>query len=302
MCDNQLWRTLTFVHLFLFANPQNTNMTTKAIEETPWVDAWIRWEKNSMAVYNCDNDDQDAVDDEDEELPQPTESYTFTYPNSNGSGEVEDIRIRLRGYRTDSQEIWKSTGLTLWQSSHHLCQYLLNHLELFQDASNTNMRILEVGSGLGRCGLLAHHLSRDKATTVLTDGDIYTLKQLRQNIRDNTTEEDENILCRQLLWGEKYAETFLLQQPEEKRKFDIILGSDLIYAKSVIGPLFETVRVLLSAKVESKFLMAHCSRRKGNEVDVCMFLDVAEKEGFQHEVLIEDGDISVFAFHRKVNS
>lgn len=63
-------------------------------------------------------------------------------------------------------------------------------LLLLQDENNTNLRVLEVGLGLGQCGLLAHSLSHDNATTVLTDGDTNTLKQLRHNVSINTSAGD----------------------------------------------------------------------------------------------------------------
>jgi len=172
-------------------------------------------------------------------------------------------------------------------------------LDSTNNRTTNKLRVLEVGSGLGRCGLLAHQLSDGNATTILTDGDTDTLKQLRRNIKNNTPEEDNAISCRQLLWGEEHAKIFLKE--EEGCKFDLILGSDLIYVTSVIRPLFETVRVLLSTTIisGSKFLMAHCARREGNEVDLSMVLDVATQEGFVYEALMEDDDISVFCFKLK---
>lgn len=247
-----------------------------------------------MEVY--DNDGDCVGDDDDEELPPPTESYVFTYPNP---ATECDIKLELKGYHDDSEQTWNSTGLTLWRSSHHLCQYLVSESEMLQDTSTNDLRILEVGSGLGRCGLLAHHLSHENATTILSDGDTDTLKQLRQNVKSNTKDDEGNISCKQLLWGEKHAKDYLSQQPEEESKFDIILGSDLIYVQQVIRPLFETVRVLLSDKDGSKFLMAHCARREGNEVELQMVFDVADEEGFSSEVLIQDDDISVFSFRSK---
>ena len=51
--------------------------------------------------------------------------------------------------------------------------------------------------------------------------------------------------------------------------------------------------------------MAHCSRRKGNEVDLSTVFDVADEFGFDKEILLEDSeDISIFAFtfkHIEVN-
>jgi len=303
-------------------------VTTTPLKETQWLDAWVRWEKNPST---------DALDDDvdDEELPPPTERFIFTYPNpaktttstsddnnnnkdTNGQTNIDKdvIELQLDGFPSDSEQTWNSTGLTLWKSSHHLCQHLVS-----TEAANTlqnskrypNLRILEVGSGLGRCGLLAHRLSHEGVTTILTDGDTDALKMLRQNVENNTIkaygdnddhDRGNNISCRQLLWGEEHAENFLTQQPSEgasklSAKFDIILGSDLIYVQSVIRPLFETVRVLLSDEAESKFLMAHCARREGNEVDLPMVFDGAEAEGFGWDVLIEEDDISVFCFKRK---
>ena len=138
----------------------------------------------------------------------------------------------------------------------------------------------------------------------MTDGDTDVLKLLRENIESNTEAKDDRISCQQLLWGEEHATTFLSQQPEE-RKFDIILGSDLIYVNSVIKPLFESVRILLRDRKDCKFIMAHCSRRKGNEVDLSTVSKVADEFGFNKEILLEDSeDISIFAFtfkHIEVN-
>ena len=183
-----------------------------AAKEEIWVDAWIRWERNSKC-NNIEDEDEEG-DNHLDELPPPTECYTFTYPNPADEG--SDIKLELEGFGSDSEQTWNSTGLTLWRSSDHLCQYLVSEHKLLQ--SINDLRILEVGSGLGRCGLLAHHLShKDSATTVLTDGDTDTLKQLRENVKNNTKDDDNNISCKQLLWGEEHAKKFLSQQPEERK-------------------------------------------------------------------------------------
>ena len=138
----------------------------------------------------------------------------------------------------------------------------------------------------------------------MTDGDTDVLKLLRSNIENNIKIKDDSVSCQQLLWGKEHATTFLSQQTEE-RKFDIILGSDLIYVNSVIKPLFESVRILLRDRKDCKFIMAHCSRRKGNEVDLSTVFNVADEFGFNKEILLEDSeDISIFAFtfkHIEVN-
>lgn len=66
--------------------------------------------------------------------------------------------------------------------------------------------------------------------------------------------------------------------------------TDLLYVNSVIRPLFETVCILLDDTEDSKFLMAHCSRREGNEVELSSVLDIAGEEGFGNEILLEEDD------------
>ena len=43
--------------------------------------------------------------------------------------------------------------------------------------------ILELGSGLGLCGILSEHLTDEKASIRMTDGDTDTLAHLRSNIQ-----------------------------------------------------------------------------------------------------------------------
>ena len=261
-------------------------------DEATWVDAWVRWERNSMAVYN---DDEGVDQDEDDQpLPPPTECHRFTYP---AAKDGEDIVIELKGFESESEQIWNSTGLTLWRSSQYLCDYLVENVKMLQDK-----RILELGSGLGRCGILASKLvddSKESSSAVyLTDGDSDTLLQLRANIELNGPLP---IRCHQLLWGTETATTFLKRHASDE-PFDIIFGSDLIYVEKVISPLFDTVETLLGTKPNSKFIMAHCCRRQGNEVDLDMVLAAAKEAGFEHTVAKEEDDIFVFVFERRKDS
>ena len=149
--------------------------------EIPWVDAWVRWERNSKTEV-----DDDDVDD-DEELPPSTERYTFTYPTN---GNDDDINLDIKGFADDSEQIWNSTGLALWRSSRHLCQYLVSEeCKILIDAKS----VLELGSGLGRCGLLAHHLTNDNATTVLTDGDTFRQEEKQKMNKTKTLSSGPNM-------------------------------------------------------------------------------------------------------------
>jgi len=244
-----------------------------------------------MAVYN---DGDEAQNEEDQPLPPPTERHQFTYPNEGG----DDICIALKGFESDSEQTWNSTGLTLWRSSQYLCDYLVDNAQNLRDK-----RILELGSGLGRSGILASKLlgdsSKDDSSIYLTDGDSDTLLQLRANIELNGPLPA--IRCHQLLWGSETAQTFLKRHASDG-SFDIIFGSDLIYVEKVISPLFDTVQALLSTGPNARFVMAHCCRRQGNEVDLEMVLAAANRAGFEHSVAKEEDDIFVFVFQRRKDS
>ena len=45
-------------------------------KETPWIDAWIRWERDSKDTINSSDDDDD---EEEQQYDTPTKSFSFTY-------------------------------------------------------------------------------------------------------------------------------------------------------------------------------------------------------------------------------
>ena len=135
--------------------------------------------------------------------------------------------LTLQGYPSESEQIWNSTGLTLWPCSQYLCDYLCHNLhhkiilgrDILDGTNNNNIKrnnnnkdscitVVELGSGLGRCGLLVHYLLRrlvcddnnknnhtatPKTRIYLTDGDTDTLRQLRANVVANTTTIDQHL-------------------------------------------------------------------------------------------------------------
>ena len=230
----------------------------------------------------------------------PTEVFTSTYPQTRNN---EDVKLVLKGFRGDSDQAMLSSGLTEWQASDVLCNYLITD----NNTRKKERRLLELGSGLGKCGLLAHLLLQAKQEdglneTILTDGDTNVLKILRKNVVLNTfSDEDDNISCQQLKWGKREAKTFLSQQGHDK--FDIIIGSDLIYTNTTnLCPLFETVDVLLDDS-QGKFILAHNEK---HSVSLNWVKSAANQKNMFCEVLKQEGQIYLLCFRKlalyKVNS
>ena len=150
-------QTICFV-----APPTQREMSLAAAndKETPWIDAWIRWERDSKAQVDDSNITDDDANNDDGALSSaetvaPTETFSFRYSvpvdsdnnddatSSNSRDEqdvVETIDMELRGFPSESEQIWNSTGLTLWGSSRVLCDYLVEHPYLLRQPK----RILEV--------------------------------------------------------------------------------------------------------------------------------------------------------------
>jgi len=119
-------------------------------EETRWTDASIRWPDDKPKTYDSDEEEEDGPYMDPFKDPDPFNIFSFRFERSRSSMETDGIDINsedrfidinIRGYKTDSDEIWESTGLTLWKAAEYLCEYQVDHSELFR-----GKRILEVRS------------------------------------------------------------------------------------------------------------------------------------------------------------
>ena len=107
-----------------------------------------------------------------------------------------------------------------------------------QESSETKIRALEVGSGLGTVGL-ALATTLDNAEVMLTDCPP-AIKMLEANIESNKklVGSNVNVTAQALEWGEHKKETM--------GSFDIICGSDLLYGdESSYQPLVDTLKTLV---------------------------------------------------------
>lgn len=196
---------------------------------------------------------------------------TITTPTRN-------IEITLKGFKHEHERIFDSTGLTLWRASKLLCDFMCSNPNYIQNKS-----VLELGSGLGLCGILAYHLHA--SSVVMTDGDTDVLGELRQNVDRNlstatgrtttgtcttsvqngTDVPSKDLLpCKQLLWGDKHIKLFQqsIQKsiPNHNGSFDVIIASDVIYVDYILDDLFDTIVGFMSTTSDSKFYLAYARR------------------------------------------
>jgi len=212
--------------------------------------------------------------------------------------EFENVpKITLRGLKS----IEHSTGLALWSCCQILSGYLTENPHLVE-----KKRVLELGSGLGLCGIIAHSLGASKV--LATDGDTGVLSNLKYNLRRNcpqyiaeaTTTDTEatsvssltygdgnvassagKISCTQLIWGRDLGAF-----QEVHKRHSVIVATDVFYAPQSVKPLWQTVDELLEQ--DGMFLLSFVPHK----VSIAQVLEEADRLGFKWSCpdISEDGD------------
>eukprot|EP01112_Ceratiomyxa_fruticulosa_P014958 TRINITY_DN4345_c0_g3_i3.p1 TRINITY_DN4345_c0_g3~~TRINITY_DN4345_c0_g3_i3.p1 ORF type:complete len:174 (+),score=38.16 TRINITY_DN4345_c0_g3_i3:42-524(+) len=125
--------------------------------------------------------------------------------------------IKINGQHVSNQHTQSVTGLLLWPASHTLCNYFVKKPDIFRDQNY----VLELGSGVGLCGILSGLVSPEKTTAILTDYEESVLNLLQKNIDLNFPKESTKCKVEQLGWGnEENISTFETLYPF---KFDLII-------------------------------------------------------------------------------
>ena len=236
--------------------------------------------------------------------------------NGKDNKENREISIVIKGFKHEHERIFDSTGLTLWRASKLLCNYMCSNPQVIQ-----NKRVLEIGAGLGLCGLLAYHLHA--SSVVMTDGDTDVLAEMRHNVDQNLISDierrkhdgitanrtssmnkpsDEIIPCRQLLWGKKHIASFkkyiVDNMNNDDGSFDIIIASDVIYVEYILDDLFETIVGMLSSSQDSKFILAYARRA----VDISLVFECATKHGLIWIAPEETEGVYIFSRDENISS
>lgn len=107
------------------------NSTTSEYKEEPWTDDAIRWKDSNWRRCCADSEIGESV--EDPFRPDPHAQFTWQ------SESDASIKITLQGYTYESDQTWRSTGLTLWDAAQTLAEHLVSSLQ-----TTSGQRILEV--------------------------------------------------------------------------------------------------------------------------------------------------------------
>lgn len=190
-------------------------------------------------------------------------------------------RLALHGHAAYTH----STGLTVWKGAEVLADYLVAHGRV------RGQRVVELGAGLGLCGLAAYHLGA--AAVYLTDGDVQVLEQLRRNMAQNTGTQTDNdtscpprtMACPQLIWGTAPAKDFLRVHGAA----DVILAADCLYMAPSVEPFFQTVHALLA----SDGRLLYCNLCATQAPDI-LLERTAAKYGFGQTVSPHDDRVYIF--------
>ena len=169
----------------------------------------------------------------------------------------------------------------------------LGTIVVVQQNDNKNIRILELGAGLGLVGIVASHVAVSEKLYSMLDGWRHeclapSCAKMSSKISPSS-KTNTSVSCHQLLWGHDTATSF---RETHGGRFDLILASDILYASCVIEPLWETVRALLE-KPDGVFVMAFATRKV--KVTIDDFIQAA-KEDFVHKCVDWNKEEGVFVY------
>ena len=188
------------------------------------------------------------------------------------------------------------SGHYVWPAAPALCDYLTNHRDVIPRGN-----VVELGAGCGLTGLAVAQL-RPEATVIFTDHDPGVLKVIEHNVRQQERAQAK-CLTQSLRWGPEGVkeiqalETLQVGPDGRHQVTELIVGSDVIYAREVVPLLFWTVNRLLSPR--GVFLM--CSSFRYDDETEQEIDEQSAKYGFKREIVIcslKEGGARIQCFTR----
>ena len=122
-------------------------------------------------------------------------------------------------------------GLHIWEAGIVLARYIYHNKELFADK-----KILELGTGVGVAGITALKYTAC-AQLLISDYKVEILKNAERNVNKNKLDNSKRVKSILLDWKD---------YKKLNEKFDVIIGSDLIYAGAPINDLASLINKSLN--------------------------------------------------------
>ncbi len=149
-----------------------------------------------------------------------------------------------------------NTGLRLWDGAYLLSKYIENS---YDEDFWRGTRCVELGCGCGLVGIVAWLLGAQVTLTDTTETVAHTKKCVDRNVenwrkRECSTPPVENLRVESLMWGEVDSQV----------KYDVILGSDIIYQPETVPLLLKTLYGLSSP--HTLVLIAYKARALGEHI------------------------------------
>ncbi|OQR90337.1 hypothetical protein ACHHYP_05616 [Achlya hypogyna] len=156
------------------------------------------------------------------------------------------VRVML-SYVQDNPGFVQS-GHYVWPAAPALCEYMEANL-----ASLPKGNVIELGAGCGLAGLVFAQLD-PTSRIIFTDHDPGVLKTIEHNVTMQVHREQAVCHTQSLRWGPEGAnEIEAIERIQGNGATDLIVGTDVIYAREIVGLLFWTIDRLLAS--HGKFLM-----------------------------------------------
>ncbi|CAM9674853.1 unnamed protein product [Chrysoparadoxa australica] len=210
---------------------------------------------NSIALNGASNVRlalQEAID-----AQKPREEvFSFTYG---------DETVTLKGLSAELGQTLESTGLTVWRAAKELARYLHEHR-----LGLKGKQVLELGAGLGLCGILCSKLVGEEGEVLITDGGEEFGDEALQTLEECIATNESKASLERLTWG-----CHLEFMEEHPTGFDLVMAADVIYEEEAIVPLLLTVCDLLKLREGSIFLLAFARRN----VSIDQVLEEASRRG-----------------------
>ncbi|RHY19231.1 hypothetical protein DYB32_010263, partial [Aphanomyces invadans] len=203
--------------------------------------------RNMMKNMFRESDDESSSSDSSED-ERPTEEL-LRDGISNAPLTADNDTLAYTSHCHDFQVLLKEDrkkGIAhqLWPAATFLSHYLEKHAETMLP---TGTKVLELGAGIGLCGLVCHKLHA--TSVILTDLPV-AMPLLETNIRLNTAATDEagsmenSVRPMVLSWGSDSDLAMVMESQEKEGGRLLCVAADCVYWEHLFEPFFHTVRAL----------------------------------------------------------